>query len=393
MKKLIRKKGGLTMKAGYRAAIIVAAFVLLLPLSAISATEEGSVEVGLFGGLHLFQNSQNLKDRSVLGGRIGYNFSKHFGIEGALEVVKTHVDDTSLTIGKEGQFRSPMDSVRINFYDINAVYNFTPEKKFNPFILAGIGAARYNPTISTKAMAVFNVGVGAKYWLSDNIAFRADLTDKMVTEVLQETYHNIEATIGITIALGKKAKFVPPAPEPVVVAPPAPEPVVVAAPAPAPVVVAPPAPKPPEPVVVICAEPKVEEKVIAVVAEPKIEEKVIVLALEDIHFDFNSSQLTDDAKAILKKNVQILKDNPKAHYRIAGYTSASGTDEYNQKLSERRASAVKDYLVTEGLIPADRLSAIGFGEEHPETYEIAPKDLYSPAAKSNMRVLFEISVK
>ena len=62
-------------------------------------------------------------------------------------------------------------------------------------------------------------------------------------------------------------------------------------------------------------------------------------------------------------------------------------------MSERRANAVKDYLVKEGLIAADRLATIGYGEANPETYEVAPKDLYSPAAKSNMRVLFEIAIK
>jgi len=62
-------------------------------------------------------------------------------------------------------------------------------------------------------------------------------------------------------------------------------------------------------------------------------------------------------------------------------------------LSERRANAVKKYLINEGLISSDRISTIGYGEINPATYEAAPKDLYSPAAKSNMRVLFEIVVQ
>jgi len=149
----------------------------------------------------------------------------------------------------------------------------------------------------------------------------------------------------------------------------------------------------PEPVVILVSEPKVEEKVIAVVSEPKVEKKVIILALEDIHFDFDKSTLTKEAQVILKRNLQLLKENPKAKVRIAGYTSASGTDEYNQKLSERRANAVKDYLIEEGVVTPGRLSEIGYGEKNPEMYEAAPKDLYSKAAKANMRVLFEISVR
>jgi OOP family OmpA-OmpF porin len=62
-------------------------------------------------------------------------------------------------------------------------------------------------------------------------------------------------------------------------------------------------------------------------------------------------------------------------------------------LSERRASAVREYLVNEGVIAPDRLSTIGYGETNPAVYEAAPKELYSAAAKANMRVLFEIVVQ
>jgi len=166
--------------------------------------------------------------------------------------------------------------------------------------------------------------------------------------------------------------------------------------------------KPVEKVVILAAEPKVEEKVAAAVAETKVEEKavaavvqpkteekviILILAFEDIHFDFDKSTLKPEAQTILKRNIQILKDNPKAKVRVAGYTSASGTDAYNQKLSERRANAVHDYLINEGVITRDRLSTIGYGETNPAMYEAAPKEIYSKEAKANMRVLFEIIVQ
>jgi len=164
--------------------------------------------------------------------------------------------------------------------------------------------------------------------------------------------------------------------------------------------------KPPEKVVIVAAEPMVEEKVVAAVSETKTAEKVvaavpeakaegkvIILAFEDIHFDFDKSTLKPEAQTILKRNVRILKDNPKTKVRIAGYTSASGTEAYNQKLSERRANAVQEYLINEGIITPDRLSTIGYGEANPAMYEAAPKELYSKAAKANMRVLFEIIVQ
>ena len=127
--------------------------------------------------------------------------------------------------------------------------------------------------------------------------------------------------------------------------------------------------------------------------QPRIEEKVIILALDDTHFDFDKATLTKEAQVILKRNIQILEANPKVKVRIAGYTSASGTESYNQRLSERRADAVKEYLIKEGGIAPDRLSMIGYGETRPAMYEAVPKDLYSEAAKANMRVLFEIIVR
>ena len=145
----------------------------------------------------------------------------------------------------------------------------------------------------------------------------------------------------------------------------------------------------PEKYVAAPAPERVEETVMA----PAAEQKIIVIAFEDIHFDFDKSTLKPEARIILKRNIQILNDNPNAKVRIAGYTSASGTEAYNQKLSERRANAVRDYLIKEGIITPDRLTTIGYGEANPAMYEAAPKDLYSKAAKANMRVLFEIIVR
>ena len=148
-----------------------------------------------------------------------------------------------------------------------------------------------------------------------------------------------------------------------------------------------------EKVVAVAPEPKAEEKVVAVVPVAPVEEKVVILVFEDIHFDFDKSKLKPEAQMILTRSIQTLKDNPNAKIRIAGYASASGTGEYNQKLSERRANAVQEYLINEGVIAQDRLSTIGYGETNPAMYEAAPDKINSVAAKANMRVLFEISAR
>ena len=147
--------------------------------------------------------------------------------------------------------------------------------------------------------------------------------------------------------------------------------------------------EPRERFIIVPDEPMAEEKIVAAVAE----KKVVVLAFEDVHFDFDKSTLKPEAQARLKRDIQLLKDNPNAKVRIAGYTSAAGTMAYNQALSERRAKAVQEYLINEGIITPDRLSTIGYGETDPAMYEASPKEIYSKAAKANMRVLFEIVVQ
>jgi OOP family OmpA-OmpF porin len=337
--------------------------------SGLSGIREKSFEVSPFAGYNFFEKNQNLKNRPVFGGRFGFNFTKHFGVEGTLEFINSSVDDKSRTGTKEGQFRSPMDGVDLAFYHIDAVYHFMPDRRLTPFIVAGLGGARYSPKISNQDMSTFDLGVGTKYWVADHIAFRLDLRDNLVTEVFpfQKSYHNIQASAGIVFAFGGKSKS---ASVPVVKS----------------------EMKAEEKAIVLVSElpePQVEEKVKVLAAEPKI----VVLAFEDVHFDLDKATLTEEAQTILKRSIQILKNNPQSKIRIAGYTSASGTEEHNQSLSERRANAVQEYLVNQGVILPDRLSTIGYGKTRPAEHEAAPKNLYSKAAKANMRVLFEIIIK
>src|SRR4030042_3707711 len=94
----------------------------------------------------------------------------------------------------------------------------------------------------------------------------------------------------------------------------------------------------------------------------------------------------------LKRNIQVLKENPNAKIRIQGHTSAIATEEYNQKLSERRAKSVEEFLVKEGGIAPDKLSRIGYGETRLEKPEPNPEITESEEAKTNRRVIFKIIV-
>ena len=133
-----------------------------------------------------------------------------------------------------------------------------------------------------------------------------------------------------------------------------------------------------------------ELKVMMLVLDPKADEKVVLFG--DTHFEFGKSTLTPEAKTLLDVDVTTLKGNPSTRARIAGYTSAMGTEEINQKLSEARANTVRNYLIEKGIKPG-RITVIGYGRTKPAVYEVNPGDINSKEAKANMRVLFEIAVK
>ncbi|MSQ99266.1 MAG: TonB-dependent receptor [Xanthomonadales bacterium] len=89
-----------------------------------------------------------------------------------------------------------------------------------------------------------------------------------------------------------------------------------------------------------------------------------VISLEGVHFEFDQATLTPEAMAILDKAAGLLQSQEKVVVEVAGHTDSVGSEEYNQKLSERRAIAVKDYLESKG-ITANRLTAMGYGEAQP----------------------------
>jgi len=86
--------------------------------------------------------------------------------------------------------------------------------------------------------------------------------------------------------------------------------------------------------------------------------------LKDVFFDYDMSNVRDDQKAALNDNVGWLKVNTRAKLLVEGHCDERGTAEYNLGLGERRAKAVKDYLIAAG-IAADRISTISYGKERP----------------------------
>ena len=93
-------------------------------------------------------------------------------------------------------------------------------------------------------------------------------------------------------------------------------------------------------------------------------ETKVVPQLDDIHFDFDKSDIRTDAREILQKNADWLQNNPDIKIQIEGHCDEKGTAEYNLALGERRAMSTKKYLISLG-ISADRIYTISYGEELP----------------------------
>jgi len=91
---------------------------------------------------------------------------------------------------------------------------------------------------------------------------------------------------------------------------------------------------------------------------------IMVTFDSDVLFPLNSSYLTDQAKLEIDKLVQLLADYPGASLIVDGHTDATGTAEYNQWLSEKRAESVKKYAVEKGL-DESRITTHGYGQTKP----------------------------
>lgn len=104
-----------------------------------------------------------------------------------------------------------------------------------------------------------------------------------------------------------------------------------------------------------------------------------------VHFDYDQSDLRAEDRAILDAKAPILQANPAVTIRIEGHTDERGSDEYNLALGQRRAAAVKRYLMDRGVAEA-RLQTITYGEERP-----VAQGSDESAYAQNRRAEFEIT--
>src|SRR5690606_32467508 len=234
-------------------------------------------------------------------------------------------------------------------------------RSWNPYAVMGLGFQRseeeYDAFPSTNSPGeredgnlAAKIGFGVQGAVADNmllrteLAYRADLDDQSVANPSENWFGDVLASVGLVVPLGAKAVVAPPPPP-------------VAAPN--------------------CADldddgdgvNNCDDKCPGSQAGQTIGPDgcpvPVSIDLKGVNFDFDKSTLRPDAVAILSEAVQILQRYPGLRVEVAGHTDLCGSDAYNQSLSERRATAVYDYLTSNG-VDASRLAGPnGYGESRP----------------------------
>jgi peptidoglycan-associated lipoprotein len=157
--------------------------------------------------------------------------------------------------------------------------------------------------------------------------------------------------VTLIVTVSACSKKVPPPPAP---APPPPPAVPAAPPAPPP----PPAPAPAPP-----STPRAltEEEVFS---RKSVDQLNTERPLTDAYFDYDKSDLREDGRASLQKDAEYLKKWSSVVVSVEGHSDSRGSSEYNLALGSRRATAVKDYLVSLGVV-ANRITVVSKGKEQP----------------------------
>lgn len=304
----------------------------------------------------------------------GYQLNKYFALEGGyFNLGKFDYAVSSAS----GSLNNNTKVMGINF---DAVAILPLRENFSAFGRIGVNYAQTKESFNTAgAISVtdanpeyedvnYNYGVGLQYAITENIRIRLEAERYKLDDRIGNSRDVDLCSIGLIYKFGKTKKVAPTPKEEKAMFPTFIE---------------------EEEVFIVVTEPEAQEKII----ESVTQKKIVILVFEDIHFEFDKSVLSKNAKDALKIDISDLKENPEIRMLVSGYTSQMGTEKYNQGLSERRAQSVKDYLVKENLVLENKISIIGYGETRALVYEDKPKNIHSKAAKANMRAFIKIIYK
>ena len=314
--------------------IVVLAVAATLSLTAFAASAEDMFREAWYAvpSVNYMNTDNDLKadDGWGAGIKLGKELSPSWDFQGGLGYNRAS-ENTGIA-GASGHYKQTT-------IGLDALYMFS-RSNFRPFLLAGVGAARNsvnytntNPGRGSKTSWLGNVGLGAQYLFNDTFGLQADLREQWSDAPLGRTaigHADDSSTVANTLlSLGGIFRFGAPAPV-----------VAAAAPEPAPMPIAEPAPAP-------MAEPEPAPAPAPVACKPTMD--TITVDAEKL-FGFDKAGLQAGAKPILDDAAAKIKANPEIKaVLVTGHTDRIGSDKYNQKLSERRAKVVADYLVSQGV--------------------------------------------
>lgn len=151
-------------------------------------------------GGYNFDGSQRLEDSPVFGLAVGYNLTERWAIEGAASYIAGEV-----TPGSE-------DNVDIYALSLNALFHFRPNRALVPYAAIGFGGLSMHPGGDSVERGLVNYGFGLKYFLTDDLALRADVRHILVRGDLDQTgdtFNNLSYTVGLTFQLGGDRRSIP----------------------------------------------------------------------------------------------------------------------------------------------------------------------------------------
>lgn len=362
------------------------ALMLMLALPGVQAAEDvGRVYVKALG-TYIDADSDRLVDDEVAGGTLGfgYSLSEHFNVEIDLQKLNLDGDPSS----NPDQDQSAVNLSLMNVYNRSGL--------FAPYLLAGVGIVNTDVDDGSQdhddLQLQGGAGVLTRLW-GDRVSLRTEVLYRW--QDASSSLSDVLVNAGFSVALGSKAVAAAP----------------VAAAVAAPVVVA---PKDSDGDGVVdgtdkCPGTVAGAKVDAQGCEIDSDGDGVVdrldecpgtpagakvdargceesLILRGVVFENDSAKITAQSEMILDSVADILgKRTHFNHIEVRGHTDSVGADRYNMGLSERRANAVRSYLVGKGL-SADLFTVKGFGESEP----IAPNDTAEGRAQ-NRRVTLEFS--
>jgi OOP family OmpA-OmpF porin len=348
-------EGGFFMKS-FKITLIVALLAAFWMAGVAQAGQrEGAFSLSPMIGYHGFEGDQKTDDGVFGGLSLGYNINKRWAAELEFRYTDTESED-----------QNPNQDIEIWSVGMNALYHFNPDGPFVPYVSAGFGVMYFDSgDLGTDDDYMMNWGVGGKYFFQDDLALRGDLrhvvdfhSDRAYDQGSgDDVDHNYLASIGLYWQFGGPALPPPPPadsdgdgiPDIRDKCPDTPLGVMVDAVGCPPVEKVVPPPPPPKPVAKKPAPAPVTKEIITF----------------NLLFDFDKYQIKDEMIPILEQVKSILNEDPETAFMVMGHTCSMGSDEYNQRLSERRAASIKNWLVNSG-IGEDRLESIGYGEAQPK---------------------------